>query len=305
MNSVVSIIIPCYNQAKFLEETLYSILSQTYSNWECLIINDGSTDKTEKIAEQFTVKDQRFKYFYKENGGLSSARNFGLDKAKGNYIQFLDSDDYIVSNKLQISIDALNYTENKNKQIVISNFRMFENNVENWSNPYCDLQIEYFTFENILLKWDEYFSIPIHCGFFDSSLFQNLRFNENLRAKEDWVMWVQLFQTNIQSVFIDKPLALYRKNPESITATQTMANDFLNAYDFFKTILTQTDFEKLSKVLISRYYYSNSKFKKLLNETKQSNSYKLGFTIKTSLKKIGILKVFKILFASLFNKKNK
>ena len=88
----VSIIIPCYNQAEFLEETLGSVLKQTHTNWECLIVNDGSTDVTEKIAQQFISKDQRFKYFFKENGGLSSARNYGLDQSTGNYIQFLDSD---------------------------------------------------------------------------------------------------------------------------------------------------------------------------------------------------------------------
>ena len=104
-NTRVSIIIPCYNQAKYLEETLYSILNQTYSNWECLIVNDGSSDETEQIAKQFTARDKRFNYFFKENGGLSSARNFGLNKSTGTYIQFLDSDDFIDNAKLELSIN--------------------------------------------------------------------------------------------------------------------------------------------------------------------------------------------------------
>ncbi len=305
MSPLVSIIIPCYNQAKFLEETLYSILNQTYSNWECLIINDGSTDETEKIAQQFVAKDQRFKYFYKENGGLSSARNFGLNKSTGNYIQFLDSDDFIDNTKLEVSINELNKPENTDKKLVISNFRMFENKVTNWSKPYCTLKPEFFNFESILYQWDEDFSIPIHCGFFDATLFQNLRFNQDLKAKEDWVMWVQLFQTHVKAIYINQPLALYRKNPKSMTATQSFASDYLTAYEYLKTIVTDAEFFQLSKVSIARYYNSNHNFKKLLNETFQSNSYKLGIGIKKTVKKLGVLNVFKPLFDYLFNQKNK
>jgi glycosyltransferase involved in cell wall biosynthesis len=300
----VSIIIPCYNQAEFLEETLGSVLKQTHTNWECLIVNDGSTDVTEKIAQQFISKDQRFKYFFKENGGLSSARNYGLDQSTGNYIQFLDSDDFIDSTKLQLSLKELSRHENSDIKIAISNFRMFENKVTNWSQPYCALKPEFFSFKSVLYQWDADFSIPIHCGFFDATLFKSLRFNENLKAKEDWVMWVQLFQTNVKTLYIDQPLAFYRKNPESMTATQSMAADYLKAYQYFKTILTETEFFQLSQVIILRYYSSNSKFKKLLSITKQSNSYKLGLGIKKILKKLGVLSIFKTLFNYFFAKKN-
>ena len=88
MKKHISIIIPCYNQAHFLDQALQSVLNQTYLNWECLLINDGSTDETEIISNKWIKKDPRFKYFYKENGGLSSARNFGLDNAEGDCIVF-------------------------------------------------------------------------------------------------------------------------------------------------------------------------------------------------------------------------
>ena len=83
MNPLVSIIVPCYNQAQFLPEALQSVLEQTHTNWECIIVNDGSPDNTEGVAQEWLVKDSRFKYVYKENGGLSSARNAGLDKVVG------------------------------------------------------------------------------------------------------------------------------------------------------------------------------------------------------------------------------
>ena len=281
MNPLVSIIIPCYNQAKYLEETLYSILNQTYSNWECLIINDGSTDETEKIAQQFATKDHRFKYFHKENGGLSSARNFGLDKATGTYIQFLDSDDFIDTTKLEVSINELNKIENTDKKVAISNS-------------------EFFNFDSILYKWDEEFSIPIHCGFFEAILFQNLRFNEDLKAKEDWVMWVQLFQINVKAVFIDEPLALYRKNPESMTATKVGLADFLNAYDYVQTILSVEDFDEFLKKIISRYYLKAKENAFKLSEIKQTKTYRLALFVKKTIVKFKLIGVVNFLSAKFF-----
>lgn len=74
---LVSIIVPCFNQAHFLPETLDSLLNQTYQNWECIIVDDGSTDDTKKIAEEYEKRDDRFRYIYQENKGLPGARNTG------------------------------------------------------------------------------------------------------------------------------------------------------------------------------------------------------------------------------------
>ena len=92
-NPFVSIVVPCYSQAQYLDDSLQSILEQTYSNWECIIVNDGSPDNTEELARKWETKDSRFRYLYKENGGVSSARNLGIAKAKGIYILTLDADD--------------------------------------------------------------------------------------------------------------------------------------------------------------------------------------------------------------------
>lgn len=89
----VSVVVPCYNQAQYLDESLASIYSQTYTHWECFIINDGSTDSTEEIAQKWVAKDPRFNYLSKENGGVSSARNLGIEEATGEYIVTLDADD--------------------------------------------------------------------------------------------------------------------------------------------------------------------------------------------------------------------
>lgn len=286
----VSIIIPCYNQAQFLDEALQSVLEQTYTHWECIIVNDGSPDHTEEVAKKWVAKDTRFIYLYKENGGLSSARNLGLEKTKGNFIQFLDSDDCIDKRKLELSLQQFETDENNEVKIVISNFRMFVDDLDLSTEPYCDLNRIQFNLDNVLYQWDEVFTIPIHCGFFDASLFKNFKFPEHIKAKEDWVLWVSLFKTNCTVIFIDKPLAFYRRNPESMTMKKDMFLDFVKAYEYFKGILTPEQFHAFTIHLITKYYSSDKEFKSRLDKTKKSNTYQTGLLIKKVLKTLGILK---------------
>ena len=115
----VSIIVTCYNQEVFFDETLSSIARQTYTDWECIIIDDGSTDTSGQIAKKWQEKDSRFLYFYKKNGGVSNARNMGLSKVTGDFIQFLDGDDTIQPTKLEESIKLF---IDKGCDIVVTNF---------------------------------------------------------------------------------------------------------------------------------------------------------------------------------------
>lgn len=107
MIPTVSIIVPCYNQAHFLGEALQSVLNQTYSDWECIIVNDGSPDDVEEKVRVWLEKDSRFKYLEKDNGGLSSARNFGIMNSSGAFILPLDADDKIASDYIRLGIDVL------------------------------------------------------------------------------------------------------------------------------------------------------------------------------------------------------
>lgn len=104
MTPLVSVIVPCYNQAKYLDEALQSVLKQSYENWECIIVNDGSPDNTENIAKKWVLKDERFKYYFQENGGVSSARNLGIENANGEYILPLDGDDKIAKDYIKEAI---------------------------------------------------------------------------------------------------------------------------------------------------------------------------------------------------------
>lgn len=126
MNKIkFSIIVPVYNVEKYILECLDSILKQDYDNYEILLINDGSTDKSGNICEIYAAKNEKIKVFHKKNGGLSSARNFGLERATGDYVVFVDSDDYIASWSLTEFYKIL-----KNKNFDILETRLTEVNGE-------------------------------------------------------------------------------------------------------------------------------------------------------------------------------
>lgn len=123
MNVLVSIIIPIYNVEKYLAECLQSIINQTYSNIEIILVNDGSTDNSEKICLNYIKLDKRIKYYYKKNGGLSSSRNYGLTKSHGSYICFIDSDDFIDNNYVE---KLLLFTIKNNCEITICSETCFD-----------------------------------------------------------------------------------------------------------------------------------------------------------------------------------
>ena len=104
MNPLISIVIPTFNNADYIGETLNSVINQTYINWECIIVDDGSTDNSELIIQQYCTKDSRFKYFKRPENkikGPSSSRNFGIEKANADFIIFLDADDLITKECLE------------------------------------------------------------------------------------------------------------------------------------------------------------------------------------------------------------
>lgn len=110
MNQLVSIVIPCYNAEKFIAETIQSVLDQTYTCWELIIIDDGSKDSSSKIISSF-LSDPRISYFYQENTGVSKARNHGISRVKGVYVAFLDADDVWVPSNLEEKINVLHSEE--------------------------------------------------------------------------------------------------------------------------------------------------------------------------------------------------
>lgn len=302
MNPLVSIIIPCYNQGEFLDKTLKSVLSQTYTNWECIIVDDGSSDNTEEIAKKWTAKDSRFTYLDKENGGVSSSRNLGIEKAKGNFIQFLDADDLLANDKIAISID----TVQKHKvEVVCSDYLIFTESISNSRPPFSQLADFEFTFYNLARYWNNGFTVPIHCWFFKASLLENIQFPVGLTAQEDWVMWLRIFQKSPKTFYIDQQLAFYRSNPNGRTKTGGFFDETLQAIHFLKPFLNEAEFKILYEAVIIRYNEGMLYWRNREINLKKSNSYQTGLMIKKILKRIGVLNLFKHLFSTILKLKTK
>ncbi|MCQ9636425.1 glycosyltransferase [Chryseobacterium sp. WG23] len=204
MLPLISVIVPCYNQAIYLDECLQSVLEQTYTNWQCIVVNDGSTDHTEETAKKWIEKDSRFLYVYKKNGGLSSARNAGLEKASGAYIQFLDSDDTIHPEKFTKSLSS--ETE---YPLMVSQFTIYKNQAH--YPGYNSIKQEFLRFEGIVFGWDLKFSIPIHCALISRNLLDGFLFDTSLTSCEDWLMWIYIMKGHPKVFLVDEPLAHYRK----------------------------------------------------------------------------------------------
>lgn len=258
-SNLISVIIPCYNQGCFLDETLQSILDQSYLHWECIVVNDGSTDHTDAIAHKWLEKDTRFKYFHKQNGGRSSARNLGLENALGEYIQLLDADDLLHPQKFEKSVLKF---ESEKSDVVLTNFLRFRKNLKKTRRAFCNLERQVFTFESILFGWDVHFSIPIHCGMFKKEVVKNIRFNEKLNAYEDWFFWLDLYKNVEKTSFINENLAFYRMNPNGTTINhkhmeENLRKTFLLIYDSLDDNYKKKFFERI----IDELTHSRNKFK--------------------------------------------
>lgn len=197
MNLLVSIIVPCYNQAQYLDEALQSVLEQTYSNWECIVVNDGSPDYTEEVAKKWLEKDGRFKYTYQENTGVSGARNSGITQAKGEFILPLDADDYL----------SVNYIEECIKNIEKVNIKVVYGKAIFFGEQEGELSLGKATIEN-LLKYNR-----IHCsGLYrktDWSL--NNGYDENMKdGFEDWEFWINILKRGGETVLLEQCVLFYR-----------------------------------------------------------------------------------------------
>lgn len=292
-NNLISIIIPCYNQGEFLDETLVSVLNQTYTNWECIIVNDGSTDNTELIAEKWAKKDIRYIYLKKENEGVSSCRNLGIEKAKGDFIQFLDADDLLAENKLQISIDAVHQHE---AAVVCSNYIRFKESIDNLLPLFSQLKDFEFNFYNLARYWNNGFTVPIHCWFFKTDLLKDIYFPIGLTAQEDWVVWLRIFQKSPKTFYIPQQLALYRLNPKGRTKTSGFFYETLQAVHYLKPFLNEAEFKILYEAVIIRYNEGMIYWRNREVNLKKSNTYQFGLLCKKIIKKIGLLPTAKRVF---------
>ena len=231
----VSIIIPVYNVENYLRSCLDSVLSQTYKDFEVLMVNDGSTDGSGVICQDFVERDSRFHYFEKENGGLSDARNYGLDRAKGHYITFLDSDDFLFEDYLENLYYASRLSDS---DITIggycrfgdSNFYFYNDHFKSDSLvAFKDFQaIQYLdsmldvTFLTFSTAWGKLFK---------RELFSELRFPYGKYAEDQFLIWKLYMKADKIYVF-NGASYVYRMNPSGLSNIFTLKHlDYIDAIE--------------------------------------------------------------------------
>ena len=214
-----SIIIPVYNVDKYLRDCLSSVLSQTCPDWEAVCVNDGSTDGSGAILEEYAANDSRFKIITKANGGLSSARNAGLEKAEGDYILFLDSDDWMEKKALEILADNTDVED----MVCFSGRRYFES--EGRFRPSDQLSehryssgMEYYN-DNALQRRDFAFVCVVLRAYKRAFLIEKgLRFKEGIYHEDNlFTPLACYFSTDVR--IVNECLYDYRVRDESITTT--------------------------------------------------------------------------------------
>lgn len=227
---MVSVIIPTYNNEKYLAATLQSVLEQTYDGWECILINDGSTDNTAQIALEFLKKDTRFKYAEQANKGVSAARNNGLGLATGEFIQFLDGDDLLEKGKLARQVKLL--SENEVVDIVYSNFRHFRGDERpEGAGEYPQADKLEGAGQKIVRHFLKRNFIRMNTPLLRRRVIDKVgNFNESFLSIEDWDFWMRCAANGCYFLFDDTPgaNALVRDNPAGLSKNKaTMKSYYL------------------------------------------------------------------------------
>lgn len=219
-NTLITIIIPTYNRAHFIGETLDSVLEQTYMNWECIIVDDGSEDNSEDIINQYLIKDHRFKYYKRPENivkGPCSCRNYGFEKSNGELICWFDSDDLLLKNAFEkrvncfkddidVVIGKAEFFDSESKVI------LFRNSIE--SN---NLVQDYFTG-----KVTFYVSGPLWKKKF--LIEQELSFDEKLSYLDDWDFNLRALYKKPNIIFLDEVVFLYRSHSFSLSKQVNLIN---------------------------------------------------------------------------------
>lgn len=299
---LISIIVPVYNVEPFLAKCLDSILAQTYKNLEIIAVDDGSTDQSGSICDLYAEKYERIRVIHKENGGLASARNAGIDVARGAWLGFVDSDDYIepemyekllnaaVSNGCSLSVCGINYVFDDGKIVPKANIE----------------PDQVFDFSHAITEMNTYrlFDMGAWSKLYKAKLFDGIRFPEG-KLSEDFFIMYKLFDRAQNIAFVSDACYNYYQRKNSITKSKHINNDFLEAayeqmlyldknhpslavvahaayasaaltvYDFYiknGVLCPKTEIRKFKKIIKDNLEY-------IKNNTSFSSTKKIQFTI--------------------------
>lgn len=240
---MISVIVPIYNVERYLQKCLDSIANQTYADFEVILVNDGSTDRSAEIAETY-LRDNRFKLINKSNGGQGQARNVGLEKAKGEYVCFIDSDDFIAPEYLGKLYELLINNKADIAQCGVS--RVWDNNDKSHAYNYTGLNNAVYT---DIKKYIEESSFVMCNKLYRIELFKGLRFPEGIKF-EDFALAPQIYERASIIVSTKELLYNYLWRSDSTTTAKKIQPDILKAQD----ILEKSEFGKHNQDMLQKFY---------------------------------------------------
>ncbi len=244
MNDLISVIVPVYNVEKYLNRCVESIVNQSYKNIEIILINDGSTDNSRKICDSWSEKDSRIKVIHKKNGGVSSARNTGLDAAMGKYICFVDSDDFVKPEMVAQVYNAMVDTDSE-----IGFCRQSGDAID-----LLDGEVKTFSDAFDLYLSDDLCHPAVIGKMYVKNVIDDLRFDTQLRIGEDYVFNAFAFKKAKKSVAVNKALYYYENRVDS--AVHQLNKDMFERYKNTKFFLESGILNRHQyEILIKKYAY--------------------------------------------------
>lgn len=257
----ISVIVPVYNVEKYLNKCIDSILSQKLSNYELLLIDDGSTDSSSEICKTFALQDHRIKYFRKENGGLSDARNFGIERAVAKYIVFIDSDDYIDSDYLVSLYTAI---VNNDADVAMCGFKFVNDKydlIDRVSVSDFEEDKKVISGKNLLrnvFKKNGHVFVVVWNKIYKRKLFDTVKFEKG-RLYEDEYINFKLFW-NVQKIaLVDRQNYNYVQRNGSIKISKISKKKIIDIFEIYQR---RMEFYKLKDDNL--YHLANVAYRKLL-----------------------------------------
>ena len=301
-DDLISVIVPVYNMEPYLERCIQSILTQSYFQLDIILVDDGSTDNSLKLMEQYAARDKRIRVYHQENGGVSAARNYGLRKMNGKYCTFIDPDDYVPPCYIEWLLYAIKQTDTK---LAICNGRSFANgSLENFpvlpKLPTVDLiRLEGFSL------WHKASHAVCWGALYDKTIIDDMLFDITLFNAEDMLFFIQALLKCDAIAFINEQIYYYVQYANSATKGAynpkrwteiTALQKLIDLVKDSPALLRQSvqawyamTCAKLYTLILNSRYCDNSKLHYLLQELRNNKAAVLSIPMHKSSKKIRLL----------------
>ncbi|WP_435139215.1 glycosyltransferase family 2 protein [Formosa sp. A9] len=279
---LVSIIIPTYNRAHLIRETLDSVLAQTYTNWECIVVDDGSTDNTDQLMATYCAKDDRFQYHHRPADRLpggNAARNYGLEKSNGEFVNFLDSDDVFDLEALETKVY---YVLKESCDIIISQHARTKDELTNKvDSKKCfvssNFDVDFVLSRNAIVTAD-----PL----IRKKSLSKVKFDETLVRSQDYDFFLRLFRNKLKYCLIDAKLYYYRMNSVDSISSKAAKGVALESNTQLLMVRRNLKYYKGNKEVedecyrsIRKMYKSLMKKDKVMRILENYNFYRKGFNL--------------------------